>query len=95
MSLSLPANAIALPALPPRSTAILDAPRPMILTPVLLGMTALIVFVVGFVAWSTMAPLAEAAVSFYPRWEVTRTVARVAAPCWRRRASFLSLGSSS
>jgi HlyD family type I secretion membrane fusion protein len=63
MSLSLSPDAVALPAVRPRSTAILNAPRPTTLGPTLLGMTALLVFVAGFVAWSTFAPLSEAAVA--------------------------------
>ncbi len=51
----------ALPPFPPH--AMLDAPAPRTRWPVLFGMTVFLVFVVGFGAWSAVAPLAEAAIA--------------------------------
>lgn len=63
MSLSLPADAAGLPLPPARSTTILDAPRPRTRGAVLLGAGALLVFAGSFAAWSSFAPLSEAAVA--------------------------------
>ena len=51
----------ALPPFPPN--AMLDAPAPRTRWPALFGLTVFSVFVVGFGAWSVMAPLAEAAIA--------------------------------
>jgi HlyD family secretion protein len=51
----------ALPPFPPN--ALLDAPAPRTRWPALFGLTVFLVFVVGFGAWSVMAPLAEAAIA--------------------------------
>ena len=51
----------ALPPFPPH--ALLDAPAPRTRWPALFGLTVFLVFVVGFGAWSAVAPLAEAAIA--------------------------------
>ena len=51
----------ALPPFPPH--ALLDAPAPRTRWPTLFGLTVFLVFVVGFGAWSAVAPLAEAAIA--------------------------------
>lgn len=51
----------ALPPFPPN--AMLDAPAPRTRWPALFGLSVFLVFVVGFGAWSVMAPLAEAAIA--------------------------------
>ena len=51
----------ALPPFPPN--ALLDAPAPRTRWPALFGASVFLVFVVGFGAWSVMAPLAEAAIA--------------------------------
>ena len=51
----------ALPPFPPN--ALLDAPAPRTRAPLLLGLAVFLVFVVGFGAWSALAPLAEAAIA--------------------------------
>jgi HlyD family secretion protein len=51
----------ALPPFPPH--ALLDAPAPRTRWPALFGSAVFLVFVVGFGAWSAMAPLAEAAIA--------------------------------
>ena len=51
----------ALPPFPPH--ALLDAPAPRTRWPALFGLAVFSVFVVGFGVWSTMAPLAEAAIA--------------------------------
>ncbi len=49
--------------LPPLSLGLMDAPRPRTRGPLLFGTVAIIVFFGGFTAWSTLAPLAEAAIA--------------------------------
>jgi HlyD family type I secretion membrane fusion protein len=70
--LTLPRNAVVpgkpagnLPALwqPPGEPLILDAPRPRTRWPVLLGYAIVLVFIVGFGAWASLTPLAEAAIA--------------------------------
>lgn len=51
------------PALPPLSPGLMDSPRPRTRGPLLFGSIAILVFFGGFTAWSTMAPLAEAAIA--------------------------------
>jgi HlyD family secretion protein len=51
----------ALPPFPPH--AVLDAPAPRTRWPAVFGLAIFLVFVVGFGAWSAMAPLAEAAIA--------------------------------
>ena len=51
----------ALPPFPPH--AMLDAPAPRTRWPALFGSVVFLVFVVGFGAWSAVAPLAEAAIA--------------------------------
>ncbi|MBS0640333.1 MAG: biotin/lipoyl-binding protein, partial [Proteobacteria bacterium] len=43
--------------------SLLDAPRPLTRAPLLFGLAVVLVFVVGFGAWSTLARLAEAALA--------------------------------
>jgi len=50
-----------LPSFPPH--ALLDAPAPRTRWPAVFGLSVFLVFVVGFGAWSVMAPLAEAAIA--------------------------------
>jgi HlyD family secretion protein len=70
--LSLPRNAVVparpagnLPTLwqPPQEPLILDAPKPRTRWPVLLGYVIVMVFVLGFGAWASFTPLAEAAIA--------------------------------
>lgn len=51
----------ALPPFPPH--ALLDAPAPRTRAPLVFGLIIFLVFVVGFGAWSVLAPLAEAAIA--------------------------------
>ena len=57
------ANLPAETARPPVPGLVLDLPRPRTRGPVLLGMLGIALFFGGFVAWSALAPLSEAAIA--------------------------------
>jgi HlyD family secretion protein len=59
--LSLPQAPTGLPGIPLHP--LLDAPAPRTRAPMLVGLGVFLVFVVGFGAWATLAPLAEASVA--------------------------------
>ena len=51
------------PGLPPLTPGLMESKRPLTRGPLLFGTTAIVVFLGSFIAWSTLAPLAEAAIA--------------------------------
>jgi HlyD family secretion protein len=49
--------------LPPLTPGLMEAKRPLTRGPLLFGTTAIVVFLGSFIAWSTLVPLAEAAIA--------------------------------